>query len=103
LRAVNVTVEQAPVVLAAAGSYGRGAWAFEVTSMCASSQWGVQTRREAVGRDPVSALGRGPRVGHQLALPSEMLALAKDDLGDGDGADRSAPGRGRSQTGCAIS
>jgi [protein-PII] uridylyltransferase len=77
----GVTVEEAPVVLAAAGSYGRGAMGLRSD---------VDVRLLAVGQaDAARKLSdailyplwdAGLAVGHQLALPSEMLALAKDDL-----------------------
>ncbi len=72
---------RAPVVLAAAGSYGRGAMALRSD---------VDVRLLAVGK-PSSARAladailyplwdAGLAVGHQLAVPGEMLALAKDNL-----------------------
>jgi len=79
--AVGANPEKAPVVLAAAGSYGRGAMGLRSD---------VDVRLLAVGRaDAARKLSdailyplwdAGLAVGHQLAVPAEMLALAKDDL-----------------------
>jgi [protein-PII] uridylyltransferase len=79
--ATGVKVDKAPVALAAAGSYGRGAMGLRSD---------VDVRLLAVGRaDAARKLSdailyplwdAGLAVGHQLAVPSEMLALAKDDL-----------------------
>ena len=79
--AAGVTLEKAPVVLAAAGSYGRGAMGLRSD---------VDVRLLAVGRaDAARKLSdailyplwdAGLAVGHQLAVPGELLSLAKDDL-----------------------
>jgi len=79
--ASGTSADKAPVVLAAAGSYGRGAMGLRSD---------VDVRLLAVGRaDAARKLSdailyplwdAGLAVGHQLAVPSEMLALAKDDL-----------------------
>ena len=79
--ATDVKVEKAPVVLAAAGSYGRGAMGLRSD---------VDVRLLAVGRaDAARKLSdailyplwdAGLAVGHQLAVPGDLLALAKDDL-----------------------
>jgi [protein-PII] uridylyltransferase len=78
---VGVPVERAPLALAAAGSYGRSA-------MGVYSD--VDVRLLVVARSP---LGRsladaflyplwdaGLDIGHQLAVPSQLLALAKSDV-----------------------
>ncbi len=79
--AVSSKSARPPIVLAAAGSYGRGAMAL------ASD---VDVRLVAVGETKSSrALAdailyplwdAGLSLGHQLALPREMLALANEDL-----------------------
>jgi [protein-PII] uridylyltransferase len=79
--AAGVNVDKAPVALAAAGSYGRGAMGLRSD---------VDVRLLAVGRADASRKlsdailyplwDAGLAVGHQLAVPGEMLALAKDDL-----------------------
>jgi [protein-PII] uridylyltransferase len=78
---VKLSTERAPIVLAAAGSYGRSAMGLRSD---------VDVRLLAVGRaSDARALSdallyplwdAGLAVGHQLAVPGEMLALAKDDL-----------------------
>jgi [protein-PII] uridylyltransferase len=78
---LSIAPARAPLVLAAAGSYGRGAMAL------ASD---VDVRLVAVGRaSEARALAdailyplwdAGLAVGHQLAVGREMLALAREDL-----------------------
>jgi len=77
--ALGIEPGRAPVVLAAAGSYGRGAMGLRSD---------IDVRLLAVGKRARALADAilyplwdaGLAVGHQLALPGEMLALAKDDL-----------------------
>jgi len=79
---LEVKPEAAPVVLAAAGSQGRGAMA-----LCSDVDVRLllRGRATAAARALSEALlyplwDAGLNVGHQLLEPSEALALAKDDL-----------------------
>ncbi|HEY1957147.1 MAG TPA: [protein-PII] uridylyltransferase [Polyangiaceae bacterium] len=78
---VGVDVGRAPVVLAAAGSYGRGAMALrsdvDVRLLAVGKAGAARALADAILYPLWDA---GLAVGHQLALPGEMLALAKDDL-----------------------
>jgi [protein-PII] uridylyltransferase len=83
--ATGVSVEKAPVVLAAAGSYGRGAMGLRSDVDVRLLALGRGGARADAARKLSDAIlyplwDAGLAVGHQLAVPGEMLALAKDDL-----------------------
>jgi len=79
--ACAIAIARAPIVLAAAGSFGRGAMALasDVDVRLVAIEDGKRTRALA---DAIlyPLWDAGLSVGHQLATPSEMLALAKDDV-----------------------
>ncbi|HEX4517759.1 MAG TPA: [protein-PII] uridylyltransferase, partial [Polyangiaceae bacterium] len=83
--ATGMSVERAPVVLAAAGSYGRGAMGLRSDVDVRLLALGRGGARADAARKLSDAIlypmwDAGLAVGHQLAVPAEMLALAKDDL-----------------------
>ncbi len=77
---VGVAVERAPVVLAAAGSYGRGAMALESDVDVRLIVTGLGDARSLADAFLYPLWDAGLSIGHQLAVPSELLTLAETDM-----------------------